>query len=174
MPEKIAIDNNVHNFLVEALYYGYNPVGNVADQERLSVLRSFLYIGDWYITPTVATEYSATKKEEKRTRLLSVAHNLFNEITEIDAGEFNKGLLLAKKFHHKESDCRIFAEALINGMDVLLTFDKPMLRLNAAGAKMRVETPTQYWNSSNIPKGSRPRSMPDSSNPLFHNRSWEW
>lgn len=173
MPEKIALDNNVHNFLVEALYDGYNPVGDTVDQERLATLRCFFYLGNLYIPPTVSAEYIATKNEEKRARLQSTEYNLLNEINDIDEDEVNKGLLLAKKYHHSEKDCRIFAEALASQMNVLLTFDSDMLRLNNANAAIRVETPTHYFFSKNIHKGATPLCMPHSSNPLFHNRSWE-
>jgi len=172
MSERIALDNNVLNYLVEAVNNGYDRA--TVDEERLAALRIYLYLGNLFITPTADVESNDTNDEKKRMNLRSFTHNLLQEITIVDQVQAGVIHRRAKTVHNKEKDCRVFSESLVSKMNVLLTFDRRMRRLNNLNLSMKVETPTQFWQRKNLPKGSAPQARPHISNPLYQNKSWEW
>lgn len=174
MIEKIAIDTNILNFFGEALFDGRDYKKNDADKECLAALRVFLYFTNFYITPTVSVEYNATKNDEKRARLQSTSHNLLLEILSVNETRTRAIFQQARTVHNKERDCRIFSEALTSKIDILLTFDTDMLRLNNLNLPLKVETPAYFWERKNIPKGTPPKLRPHGSNPLCQNTSWRW
>ena len=65
----VAIDTNALTYLIDAMDPAYDPCSDdpALAQERISMLRTFLYVGiSFYVLPQVTSEYKCISKTDWR------------------------------------------------------------------------------------------------------------
>lgn len=175
---KVCIDSNALSYLVDAMTSGIKPTGNEAD-EKLALLHAYLYRNDiLYISPTVRIEYERIRDEKKRINHQEVADILLGEILLSDNDIVQSKTLEYCKFHlgkNNEKDCRILAEAELGGCKIILTYDQDFIKkLHDKTHGIRIMKPSDFWHSLDIPKKSRPVTVPHHTNPLSKETWWTW
>lgn len=178
MNDTVGIDSNTLTYLVESMDPGYNPttdISNLAD-ERISLLRIYLYGGvPYYIVPTVTKEYQKIKiKLKKDTHESLCKILLLDELWNIAEDDLIARMTEITKYHNKNNDCRIVAEAELGGLKVLLTCDADIQKRLSSKAKVNIMSPSDYWTNLSISHGSQPVFSPHNSNPLYGKSWWRW
>lgn len=174
----IAIDTNVLNYLVEAVWRGEETFadGTLAAAERLAVVRlmmagEFLFVGKVAIGEAVHPANPLGKELER------FVYNLLGELS-IDAGDVPDWKMRAAvlgAYHPGEknrNDCLIVAEAELAGCECLLTFDRKLKSRLFDRALIPVRSPTELWSTlSPLPTQ---QWKPHPASPLGQSTAWKW
>jgi hypothetical protein len=168
MDSRVALDVDVFRLLVNVLNW---TGGREPDAESVSAVRIYFYITNPLITPTVAAEANVP--------LMSQWKNYqFEEIAAPD--DFYRGCVkgMAERYidyHPDPRDCRVVAEAECAKVEALLTLNADLVHgLSGRSEVISVVSPSEYWRSARVPRGSRPRTTPADENPLAGAPWWKW
>ena len=181
MKRDVSIDSNALTYLVKALTPGYDSTkdSDPLAEECRSMLRIFLYGADqcnMIFTPTVKDEYEKIRdhlKKERHDRFCLI--HLHDYTHEIDQSKMKDRKQELFKHHPKEKDCQIVAETELAGLDILLTCDVDLRkRLGSEVRNSVITSPTEFWKSLKIPRGTKPHQSPAQSNPLAQENWWIW
>ena len=173
-----GIDNNVLNYLFEAMHTGQIPAAaaDVAEQQVTS-LRLFLWTSDLVVGRVVSFEAAQARDAQRRALLHSIiASNLAEcEVPEQDLQRWQvRAAALAAPHPRGLLDCLLVAEAEIVGADTLLTFDTRMINRLTRHTPVKLIAPATRWRQLGIPRGTPPIWQPASSNPLSAEPFWSW
>jgi hypothetical protein len=176
--QKIAIDSNSHTYLIEAVSPDYEPENDSSGllEERKSMIRILLYKRQpFYVLPSVRKEYERIKDVIWRHEHEEIAKVLLlDHIGNIDDNNINTMKKLFIKYHNKELDCLILAEAEAANMNILLSCDKKFIkRFSLLSTNVRIMRPTEYLQGLNIAPGTKPIWRPHPSNPLSKKTWWK-
>jgi predicted nucleic acid-binding protein len=175
--KKIAIDSNVLTYLLNASDPSYDPDADksLLRKDKISILRVFLYQSELlYLLPTVETEFMRISEINVRKKHQIMAIVNFNDVLRLDNTKIRSLKKIFKKFHTKENDCQILAEAEVAGMSKLLTSDKTFIKKLKSQTNIDILTPSDYWRSLGFPHRKPPARMPHNSNPLINKTWWKW
>jgi hypothetical protein len=171
MNSRVALDVDVFRSLVNALNWKGGPD---PDAESVSAVRIYFYITHPLITPTVVAEV-----EQANELVLSKWKNdHFEEIAAPD--DFYRGCVkgMAERYidyHPDPRDCRVVAEAECAKVEALLTLNADLVRgLSGRSEVISVVSPSEYWRSAHVPRGSRPQTTPADENPVAGATWWRW
>ena len=178
MESLVAVDSNSLSYLVEAMMSGREPAGNLAKQ-KIALLRIYLYRTEiLYMTPSVECEYKRIRESKRREMHDGAAMVLLGDIQISDYRKVKNRTSEYSKYHpgmKNRMDCRILAESELGGCEYLLTYDKEFLsRLKDKTHKIKMTTPIKFWESLNIPRGTKSIRAPHPTNPLSKEIWWRW
>jgi len=164
-------------YLLEAYTEGYDPLSDpqheLAD-ERVAAYRLFLHEAALSIVPTVSGEIEAIPKLKAREAHIALRDVHLVEILGLDEGAVQKRTEELLRYHPKEKDCRIVAEAELGGLMILLTFDRELLKNLGGKTQLYLVSPSERWRQLQIPYGTPPQWAPHPSNPLYKALWWRW
>ncbi|MCW8943714.1 MAG: hypothetical protein OQL27_03010 [Sedimenticola sp.] len=171
----IAIDSQCLSYLIDAISGLDEPTDELADEKK-ALLRIWFYQPEtFWVTGTVASECSKIKNIERHELHQSFISMAFMDPPQRDKSAIHKRTVTYMLAHPKANDCRILAETVDLGLNVLLSYDHRFLsRLSAAEPAVMLAKPTEYWNSLNIPLGAPLVTAPHPSNPLSERSWWLW
>ena len=176
----IAIDSNALTYFIQVMEPDYDPSCDDPKMavERVSMIRLLLYVCDgepFIVLPSVKAEYlRITSREWRRLHKETVMILLDDPPYKIPKEERNRLIEEFIKVHPKRKDCQILAEACLTRMKVLLSCDSDFIsRLGTLLETPRIVRPSEFWTENNIAPGTRPRSVPAKSNPLFQKSWWK-
>jgi hypothetical protein len=171
----IGLDSQCLSFLIDAFMGVSAPSGALA-AEKTALARIYLYTsGTLWVTPTVVSECARIRHQDRKSLHESWTSVLFGERSTRDPDAVHTRALQFQRFHRGYEDCRILAEAEDIEFDVLLSYDAEFLRhLRTQSLTVVLTEPTACWNALAIPKGSSPRKVPHSTNPLSSHEWWRW
>lgn len=177
MEQRIGVDSNTFTYLANAMAIGYDPEKDSPQlrEEKIAMLRILLYIGNILVVPTIEEEYRKVRDEEKLKELERL-HTIFLSDAFRQSPEGVKQICNKLKQAHKpEIDRKIYAECVVNNIDILLTYDADFLNhLATTQYKTILQKPSEFWLNQNIPKDTLPKSSPHPSNPLSRQTFWRW
>lgn len=172
----VGLDGNVISYLVDAMSGNYDPKFDpdpVIRRERVAALKIFLYASQpngLYVPPTASAEIARIPDAARRYSHLDARDIHFPELLRLDqravSGETKR--LLA--YHTKEPDCRLAAECIVGGLELVLTFDR-RFRRSICGRGIEVNSPSGYLASLSLSAGAQPQVLPHHTNPL-HGAKW--
>jgi len=172
----IGLDTNCVTFLVEAMSPGTaTSKSKTLDDQRLALFRTFLYQKELFrLLPAVEAECQEIGDAEKKR-----IHYLVYVVNMIDVLNIKQKHVesLQTKFlrdHSSEKDCRILAEAEAGGLQGLVSFDSDFRKRLNGKSPVAIMSPTEYWDSLGILKGSTPNRVPDPTNPMASATFWRW
>jgi len=181
----IAADSQCFSYLFDAIEGVAEPTGPLAEQQR-ALLRCYLYQpGTLYATPKVIDECSEIRNISRREMHTSYFSSLFDVVDAHDERQ-TLAILGGLLGHHSgQADCRIVAEAIVGGADVLLTYDSDLIAgLASHSGSLRVLRPADYWSELALPRGAKPYKVPHPGgqvagkllepNPLAAQFWWRW
>jgi predicted nucleic-acid-binding protein len=175
LSQDFALDSQCFTYLITALEKVEEPTGPLAAQKK-ALFRSFLYSGaSHFITPTVDKEWRQIPDKAKRKM-----HEIWNSVhigtmRFWSAGQEAKVSARANEFvaiHPRMNDCLILAEAEVLGANKLITFDQRFLEQLAPISTIKMVTPEDHWLSMRIKPGTKPKVIPESSNPASRETWW--
>ena len=173
---EISIDSNSLSYLIEASDPDYNPDDDEKSNflERISMLRIFLYTGlSCAILPQVYRETEDIEVNERKEIHISTLAVLFHKIQPVWTDhELANRVRILNKFHPKEKDCRLLAEAELSNIDVLLTRDKKLRNRLKEHSKVEIVFPSDFIKRLNINHGGIPMYTPHETNPLSKKSWW--
>lgn len=175
----VAIDSNLHTYLLQAMVPDYDPSADLTGlaPHRKAILRSFFYATQTFlIVPTVHKEYlkiTDAGLKEAHQRLHDI--HLLDLNPNPDPRQVNERKDYYLKLHNGKNDCTIIAEAEIGGLEFLLTTDDKFYnRIHGRTKTIKLMKATGFWESLHIPRNSRPKIEPLPGNPLFGKSWWRW
>jgi predicted nucleic acid-binding protein len=173
----IALDSNCFTYLILGLANASKPQSKFAS-EQISLARLFFYLPSNFALefgPTVKREYERIRDVSQRNEHESWAAVLFHQFTPPDPLAVIDCAARLSQLHNDLDDCRIVAECWNSGISTLLTYDGNILKnLAPHSTAPGIKTPTEFWNSLSIPKGSPPTYVPMIGNPLRNETWWRW
>jgi len=173
----IAIDSMIVDYLVQAMDQGYDPSEDTNDHlrpERIATFRLFLW-SELYVPPTVAAQLSATRDQPWRERLQRlVAIHLVELAATLDASLISQRVSDLRVIHRDPEDCRVVAESEIAGACVLLSFDHRLRSRLASRTSLQLLKPSDCWERLGVIRGTAPRWIPATSNPIGSKTWWHW
>jgi hypothetical protein len=151
------------------------PTDALADEKK-AMLRCYLYLPDTlYGTPTVVEECEAIPDPERRELHSRFFYANFDVVEIVDASRVSNLVSEFNERHAKINDCKVVAEAIVGGADILITFDSDMTsKLSPVSEPMRIMSPSAFWASLEIPNDATPDKVPHHSNPLSAQAWWKW
>lgn len=171
----ISIDSNAVTYLKEVIdnYYPSRDISKLGI-ERLSMIRIRFYTGKrFYILPTVRNElYNIADIDNW------LHHNIIIDMLDKRMWHFDEKIILERKtyfykYHKKDNDCQILAEAEAARMDIFLSCDNDFIsRLGEKANGVFITSPSMFWSSLTFQPGTKPELRPMSSNPLYRKRWW--
>jgi hypothetical protein len=177
---KIAIDSNILSYFVDVTLPNYNPLNDHEPlrREKISTLRIALYTdvrdNRLYILPIVDSEWQLISDNQRR-----FLHSMGKLVVfSSRPWKIDQNMLIQFKSeffidHPKENDCRLLAEALLSGMNIVLTNDKDFIKKLSCKTTVTILTPSAYLEKLRIKPGTTPVRRPDSSNPLSQKNWWK-
>jgi len=75
--------------------------------------------------------------------------------------------------HPKENDCQLLAEALLSGMNIILTNDKDFIKNLSCKTTVTILKPSVFLGKLRIKPGTPPVRRPEKSNPLSQKKWWQ-
>jgi predicted nucleic acid-binding protein len=173
-PPDICIDSNCLTYVVEAMWRIEEPTDAQAP-EKVALLRAFLYLpGTLWTVPTVEREAEAMRDEERKARHRALVSVLFGVRQIQRPGAVERRARDLQAWHSDLNDCLVVAEAEDVECNVLLSFDKRLVTRLAAHTRLKLATPSEFWSALAIPRGAKPRTVPDATNPLAAQTWWRW
>ena len=170
----VCLDSQCLSYLVDTMSVTTAPAGNLASQQ-LALFRCYLYRPRvLYVTPTVTSEWRHIRNPDRLALHSSYTQTLICETPPIDQNRIDARTLSLQAFHSDEDDCRILAEAEDASLSVLLTFDTRLMKRLAQHTTVTLTRPADFWESLNIPRGSKPSTEPRYDNPLSIESWWRW
>lgn len=171
----VGLDSQCLSFLLDGIDGISEPTDLV--EEKKALLRVWFYrpaaYSTYILTQTVMTEVSEIRGRERRELYEGYVRTLFLDYPVHDLAAVQSRADHFFAYHHKPADCRILAEAEELGLDIFLTYDhKFWKRLASASDTTKLVKPSSYWASLDIPKGAKPTTAPDSTNPLSGQSWW--
>lgn len=171
----IGIDSDCLSYLIDTIEDVSEPIGDTANEKK-SLFRIYLYSESiFFVTPTVEMQYNRIKDVDRRKLHESFSEVVFSDADIHDHDEVKRLVGCYSKYHKDAEDCRILAEAVTINLGVLLTNGKQFRsHLSNRVTSLRLERPSAYWQSLNIPRGDQPQREPHSTNPLSGETWWRW
>ena len=170
---RVGLDSQCLSYLLDGIAGVSKPTDSLAP-ERISLLRLWFYTpGTFILTETVITEVSQIKNVTRRKFHDGFIKPHFLDYPAQDITTIKSRVEELNKYHPKHNDCRILAEAEDLKLDYLLTYDYDFLkRLSNTSKITNLIKPVDYWKSLNIPKGTKPITIPHPTNPLSKETWW--
>lgn len=172
---RVGLDTQCLSYLLDAIAGIGEPTDSLAE-ERKALVRIWLYCPwTYYLTETVVTECAQIHHVERREFHASFIQTLFLDlpVQNVVSVEARTSELLS--FHAKRQDCQVLAEAEDLELNTLLTYDHQFLRrLGPQSHIVKLATPSSYWLSLGIARGTRPKTVPHLTNPLSAQSWWRW
>lgn len=139
--------------------------------EEIALVRIFLYSkSNLWLSPTVIDEYKKisdnTKLDIHNSRSSVHLCELIPKPSESEVDQLKDCLL---KKHNEENDCKIISEYKLYGVDTVLSYDSDLLkRIGSLDqlSPLKIMSPSEFWKSLKIKKGSNPSKTPTKDNPL--------
>lgn len=171
----IGIDSQCLSYIIDAMDGVAEPTDGLAC-ERKALLRLYLYMpGTFYVTPTVLIECAAIRHTDRRELHASFCNVLFDEVAGTREDEVQSLAAKYSAYHSGANDCRILAEAVHGGLNILATYDGNFIsHLRFKETKLKLDKPSNVWESMSIPKGAKPDKQPHHTNPLSRESWWKW
>ncbi len=170
----IGLDSQCYTYLISALENLYEPT-DIISEEKKCLVRIFFYCSlPFWLSPKVVDEYN---KITDATKLQM--HQSWHGVHFLNFNPLpnpNKVEELTKDFkthHPKDNDCTIIAEYKLYGINTVLSYDADLIK-NLQNSGLSIIRPSEYWTSTNIPKGARPQVVPHGTNPLSNQSWWHW
>lgn len=174
MQPQVGLDSQCLSYLIDIISSTSRISESVADQQ-LSLIRIYMYaIGTFFVTPQVQSECLNIPSPEYRESHESFMSSLFGVLPVNDQGVVEKSTVRFYEKHKKRGDCLVLAEAIDVGHDFLLTFDTRFVERLSGLSETNLLSPSSYWESLKIPKGSSPNKVPSLGNPLSVQDFWQW
>jgi predicted nucleic acid-binding protein len=172
----VGIDSPSLTYLVEAIEPGYDPAADeptLADQ-RVAMVRSYFYGNvQFWVIPTVETEYNRIRDPDRHLRHQQAAWTLLHDAPiRVPEDTINRRASELGLFHSGSADCRIVAEAELAGLAELVTFDGKLIDHLTGRTRLALARPSAFWQSLGIGPGAAPVLEPRPSNPLAHVDWW--
>jgi hypothetical protein len=175
MPNYPAVDSNTLTYLLDAVSTnGYDPALDTSGlvDERLAMVWCFFYgnCSPW-VPPTAQREYERIRSSEKRERHRRWTIGLLQDAPlRTPEEDIQRRAAELLQYHNKAADCRIVTETEFAGLDVLLSCDHQLRRLQPY-TRARILKPTEFWQSLGITEEPDSVIMPAPGNPL-RDKSW--
>ena len=151
------------------------PIDALAPEKKALILCWFYQEGTFFVSETVMEEVAKIGSDPRREFHQGFVRTLFHSYPVRDQQTVGLRTKQPLSFHTKHNDCRILAEAEDLNLDFLLSFDERFQRrLGSNSPTVRIETPSSYWNSLKLPKGTPPKTVPHHTNPLSRETWWKW
>lgn len=172
---KVGLDSQCFSYLLDAIDGIEEPTDQLA-QERKALIRAWLYMpGTFYLPETVVAECAKIRRAERRELHDSFRQTLFLDLPVQNRAGVESRTKFLLRFHPRQNDCRVLAEAEDLGLDTLLTYDWDFRqRLAPKSTAVAVTTPGDYWARLGVAKGSSPKTTPHKTNPLSKQSWWRW
>jgi len=176
---KVALDSNTMTYLNESMELLYDPGKDSSNlvEERVAILRIWLCT-ELVILPVVRSEYRAIKDRIRRHSHEQLHFVLLSDQDIRHPENVAELIRFFYRFHRKEKDCRLLAEAIDVKVDYLLTCDKDFTkRLARNGLKFGVKfiRPNIFWSDVlHSGQGCTRQLEPHPSNPLSTKNWWRW
>jgi len=156
---KIGVDTHIVSYLLLA---NTSDISNEADQklmrEELAIQSLWLSPDcDLFVAPTVRKEIAripgyragTLPNMTLRDQNLGTLILLFNEILGLDAHAVDARARHYNQFHNDMDDCYLVAECEEAALDVVLTFDRDLLKHLRHQTNISLMTPSEYDDSLN-------------------------
>jgi len=174
MEDMVSLDSNCLTFLLEALEGIAKPTDALADQ-KIALVRLFFHGAPLLTTPTVRSEAEQISDPARQAKHQSWMMTHFGTVPiRVPANQIAQRAKHFRQWHRKPKDCTVLAEAEAAQFAILLSYDDRFVRRLAGKANVQLMKPLAYWESLKIPKGSKPRWVPDQPNPLVTQNWWHW
>jgi len=174
----VAIDSNYLTYMLEAITPGYDPVSDTSGlaPDRVAILRCHLYKGIvFHVLPTVRQEYLRIPQETHRRAHESLNAILFEDVSPPpDPTAVDDLKIQYLNLHPRDRDCQIVAEAVVAGVNHLLSRDQDLIDHLRAQVPVSLMPATEFWDSLAVPRGATPVAEPHPSNPLHGKQWWKW
>ena len=172
---RVSLDSQCLSYLLDGITGIIEPTDSLAE-ERKALLRTWFYRpGTFVLTETVMNEVANIRNIERRKSHQDFVLPMFHDDSVRNPSFVAKRAIEFESLHPKKNDCRILAEAEDAEVDIVLTYDDKFLKmLGTASNKCRLERPTLYWLSLDIPRGATADKVPHYTNPLFQHTWWRW
>jgi len=173
----ICIDSNTITYLFNAID-NYNPKNDKDDNlrnQRIAMIRIRLYadVKRLRILPSVRNEINKIPDIDKWIHHILIVNWLDFPLNKLNNQEILNMIQYFLKFHAKEFDCQILAEAEASKMKILLTYDKNFKKnLDNKANGVTLISPSDFVTRLNIRPGANPRLRPENSNPLCNETWW--
>jgi len=169
----MGVDSNCLSFIIDAFEGTEKPTDSLAEQ-RIALARIFFYTGQTFLTtPTVKREIEKIPDLVRRKEHQSWMMTLFGTLpVRVPPEEISRRSQNYQRFHRKQSDCMVLAEAEVTRLAILLTFDFAFVDRLTGKSNVVLMKPLDCWNALGIPKGSQPKTQPHPTNPLIDQSWW--
>jgi hypothetical protein len=170
----LGLDSQCFTYLISAFENVVEPTDTLSEEKKSLVWIYFYCSPSFWLSPKVKDEYDKIKDVTKHHMHLSwhgVHFHNFNPLPNP-----NKVEELAKdfkKYHSGDNDCTIIAEYKLYGINTVLSYDAGLIN-NLQNRGVSIIRPSEYWMSTKIPKGAKPKLIPDGTNPLSNQIWWRW
>jgi predicted nucleic acid-binding protein len=173
--QKVGLDSQCLSYLIDAAAGVAEPTDSLAE-ERKALLRLWFYISErFYISETVVSECARIRQVDRREIHGSFGSDTYWGMPVRDPATIAVRTKVLLQNHTKQNDCLVLAEAEDLGLDTLLTYDVDFRkRLGSKSQVVTLITPSDFWISQNVPKGSPPKVVPHNTNPLSQVLWWRW
>lgn len=171
----VGLDSQCLSYLLDAISSVTEPTDALASEKK-ALIRIWFYTPiTYYTSETVVSEATAIQEPVRRELHTSSLRVLFLDPPVQDREKVEARTTQLSASHQKLNDCRIVAEAEDLQLDILLTYDRRLLkRLGLLCKKMRIMRPRSFWSSLDIPYGADLVNMPHVTNPLRTQTWWRW
>jgi hypothetical protein len=175
MTIQVGLDSQCLSYIIDIMGSTSRLSEKVAT-EQLALIRIYLYTeGTFWVTPQVANECKRIGSEEYRELHESFMGVIFGALSIGNMSQVQKRSTEFFEHHTNLGDCLVLAEAEDVELDHLITFDTRLIeRLSVRSDRVNLSSPSSYWKSLGIAKGSVPIIAPHSSNPLSQQDFWHW
>lgn len=171
----VGLDSQCLSYLLDGIAGISEPSDSLAGEKK-ALLRSWFYKpGTFVLTETVISEVNRIRNIDRREFHESFVRTLFNKYPVRDRAAVQGRATQFEVYHPKPSDCLILAEAEELRLDFVLTYDHDFWkRLSCTSGTTKLMKPSAYWANLGIPKGAKPVTEPDHTNPLSAQSWWRW
>lgn len=171
----VGVDSQCLSYLIDTVV-GVEEPTDILAEEKKSLIRAWFYQpGTFYVTETVVKECSNIRNIERRELHDNFIAPLFVDAPIRDNSSVESRVKRYMKFHAKENDCRILAEARDLDLDVLLSYDSDFVRrLSLVEKEVILIKPSNHWANLGVLRGAAPETVPRNGNPLANTSWWQW
>lgn len=174
----IALDANAMTYFIQGMNCtDERPPEGAHAHEIIALVRIFFWMPSdacFVLPPTVEAECQKIRDQAKREdhKSWNMVH-LAGVHPRPDEEAANRRATELSTKHNGLNDCKIAAECELADIDVLLTCDPSFLkRLRTEVRKVRMCSPSEYWEWMRIAKGAPPQRRPAEGNPLAEVNWW--
>lgn len=170
----VALDSNCASYVIDTFNAVVEPVGDLAIEKK-ALFQTFVYVvKTFWVTPTVREECAAISDAARRLNHESFFASLFPTAHPTNAAQVIALACAFESLHPDARDCRILAEAVASELNVLISFDKRLVRHLAGAAKpLQLMLPTEFWQRFGVSRGATPLNVPTTTNPLREESWWQ-